>query len=113
MVILSCIAFAVALSSYIAIGATARYMQDDYCYSITLADKGFWQGQINSYLHETPYDAERFSLTLGMALSEAAGRWTVTVLPGFMVLLLVGGLYGVLRRVEPVGDRCLVEFRHW
>ena len=107
LIILGCLAFAVALSSYIAIGATARYMQDDYCYSITLAGKGFWQGQIDSYLHETPYDAERFSLTLGMALSEAAGRWTVTVLPGFMVLLLVGGLYGILRRVEPVGGPVL------
>jgi len=82
-------------------------MQDDYCYSVILANRSFWQGQIDSYLHETTYAGNRFSLTLGLALSELAGRWTVPILPGLAILLFVAGLYGVIRRIHDVGGPTL------
>jgi hypothetical protein len=109
--ILGCVAFAIGISGYIVLGATARYMQDDYCYSVILSSRGFWQEQVASYLHETTYAGNRFSLTFGMALSEVAGRWTIPVLPGLAILLFIVGLYGVMRRLHYIGGPVLNKIR--
>lgn len=98
--VITCIVFSIGLLSFALIGTTSRYIQDDYCYSSRLRGDNFFLSQYNSYLYQTAYSANRFSLTLGMGLSELAGPWSVPVLPGFMLFAWLLGLYALIRRLS-------------
>jgi hypothetical protein len=98
--ILTCFVFSVGLFSYALAGTTSRYLQDDFCYSNILRGDNFFIEQYNSYMHETTYSANRFSLTLGMGLSELAGPGSVSVLPGLMLSAWLFGLYSLIRRIS-------------
>ncbi len=45
-------------------GTQSRYLADDYCYDAQFIKRGFWAGQIDSYLNPMPYSSNRYSLTL-------------------------------------------------
>ncbi len=96
---LSCIVLSVGLFSFALIGTTSRYLQDDYCYSVFLNQDSFFRSQYNSYLHQTTYSGNRYSLTLGMGLSELAGPGSVPVLPGLMLFAWLFGLYSLIHRI--------------
>lgn len=95
--ILVCVVFSISLIGFVLIGTTARFLQDDYCYGAILKGNDFWKKQITSYLNETTYSSERFSLTFGMAVSELAGPGSVRVLPGMLLAAWVSGLYLLMR----------------
>src|SRR5260221_9083322 len=90
---LAILAFGVGIAGYMFAGLTSRMMQDDYCYDVILGNRGFIEGQVHSYLQEDTYSGNRFSLNLTMGLSETLGRWTIPVLPAFLIALWVAGLY--------------------
>ena len=98
--ILTCFVFSVGLFFYALIGTTSRYLQDDYCYSVILKRDNFFLSQYNSYMYQTGYSANRFSLTLGMGLSELAGPRNVSVLPGLMLSAWLFGLYSLIQRIS-------------
>jgi len=92
--------FAIGLVGYMLAGVSSRFMKDDYCYAVVLDRRPFLEGQLYSYLNAIDFSGNRFSLTLGMGLSELAGRWTVSALPAFMITLGVAGLYLSIRRLN-------------
>lgn len=94
------LAFATGLFAYMLAGTSSRYMKDDYCYAVTLDRRGFLDGQAYSYFNAVDFSGNRFSLTLGMGLSELAGRWTVPVLPAVMIALWLLGLYALARQLS-------------
>lgn len=98
--ILTCCVFSAGLFGFVLAGTTSRYLQDDYCYSFALRGENFFLEQYSSYMHQTAYSANRFSLTLGMGLSELAGPGNVPVLPGLMLTGWVVGLYALIRRLS-------------
>jgi len=100
---LAILVLGIGLAGYMLIGTTSRLMQDDYCYDVILGNRGFLEGQIHSYLNETTYSGNRFSLNLTMGLSEIVGRWTVPVLPGFLIALWIAGLYALNRCLSRLG----------
>ncbi len=93
------LALTIPLIGYIWTGLYARYLQDDYCYSVFLRGDNFFVSQWNSYFHVGSYSANRYSLTLLMGISESMGRFTVPLLPGLMVALWVAGFMSLLRQV--------------
>lgn len=77
-------------------GSTSRYIQDDYCYAAILRGN-FWERQLTSYLQEVTYSANRYSLTLGMGVTELFGPVNVQILPIIVLGLWIIGLNLVLR----------------
>ncbi|MBE0685381.1 MAG: hypothetical protein IH585_05215, partial [Anaerolineaceae bacterium] len=97
--ILSVLLF-VPLIGYIWTGFYSRYLQDDYCYATFLRGENFFTVQWNSYFHASSYSANRYSLTLMMGISEEIGRFTVSLLPGLMVILFVAGFMVLFRQIS-------------
>ena len=89
---LLCLTFSIPLIGYILMGTHIRSSGDDYCYGMVLTQHGFWNAQIYSYLHETVYHSNRYSLTLLIHLSELMGPRGAAVYPG---LAVVGGVAGL------------------
>ncbi len=90
----------VPLIGYIWTGMYSRYLQDDYCYAAFLRGENFFAVQWNSYLQASAYSANRYSLTLMMGISEEIGRFTVSLLPGLMVILFVAGFMVLFRQIS-------------
>jgi hypothetical protein len=86
--------FSAGLGFFILTGTTARYIQDDYCFSVILSRKNI----VEIYLHETTFSGNRFMLVLTTALSEQFGAWSVQALPGILIVLWVVGLTLALRQ---------------
>ncbi len=63
----------ILLGGYAYRGLFSRYLQDDYCYGAEVVGLGFFPAQIDSYLHQMPYNSERFSLTLFSGIAEVSG----------------------------------------
>ena len=80
---------------FAAAGTTSRLIQDDYCYAAILRGP-FFERQLTSYLQETTYSANRYSLTLGMGVSGLFGPVSVQILPAIILVLWVIGLYLLL-----------------
>src|SRR5688572_4505987 len=97
---LAALLFGTGVIGYMIAGANARYMKDDYCYSAILGRRTFLEGQVYSYLNAVDFSGNRFSLTLGMGLSELAGPWTVSALPAVMIALWVLALYLLTRQLS-------------
>jgi len=101
--------FTCGLCGYIVTGLNARYVQDDYCYAAILGRQGFWEGQLRSFLEETTYNGNRFSLTFFMGVSESLGRFSVGMLPGLVIILWVAGLILALSNAS----RCSGSLLTW
>jgi hypothetical protein len=86
--------FSAGLGLFILTGTKARYLQDDYCFSVILSQKNL----VEIYLHETTFSGNRFMLVLTTVLSEQFGAWSVQVLPGILIVLWVVGLTLALRQ---------------
>jgi hypothetical protein len=75
------------LSIYGIKGLSSRYAQDDYCYGYKVHDMGFWNMQIQSYIHTNQFNSDRFSLTIVHSLVElSGGPKTVPVLPAMEII---------------------------
>ena len=75
------------LSIYGIKGTYSRYAQDDYCYGYKVRDMGFWNMQIQSYMHINEFNSDRYSLTIAHSLVElSGGPKTVPVLPTLEIL---------------------------
>lgn len=87
------------LAGYILAGWYTRYKADDYCYDAQFIQKGFLQGQIDSYLHLTPYSSNRYALTLFSGIAWLLGGVKfMPVLPGLMILLWGAALYDAIQQ---------------
>ena len=74
------------LAAILIIGTTSRYMADDYCYTAILRG-GFFERQVNAYLHETTFSGNRFSLTLFTGISDLFGPFNIRFLPPTIIIL--------------------------
>jgi hypothetical protein len=81
-------------------GFSSRFLQDDYCYVTRLGGGSFLSNQIQSYLHETTFAGNRYSLSLGMGLAGFLGTWSARILPGLMIILWLGGVYAAFRKLN-------------
>ena len=98
ILVVVCLGLTVPLVGYIWTGLYARYLQDDYCYSVFLRGDNFFTSQWNSYFYVGSYSANRYSLTLLIGISEAIGRFTVGLMPGLAVVLWVVGFMVLFRQ---------------
>ncbi|HSR48523.1 MAG TPA: hypothetical protein VLL77_11140, partial [Anaerolineales bacterium] len=73
------------LFSHAVLGWFSRYMADDYCTVGSLRGLGFGGSQVFWY---TSWSG-RYTFTFLVNLAEAAGAWTVQVLPGIAVSAFV------------------------
>jgi len=75
------------LSIYGIKGTYSRYAQDDYCYGYKVHDMGFWNMQIQSYIHTNQFNSDRYSLTIVHSLVElSGGPKTVPLLPTLEII---------------------------
>ncbi len=100
---LAILVLGVGLAGYMFVGTTSRLLQDDYCYDLILGKRGFLEGQLHSYLSETTYSGNRFSVGFTTGLTEIPGRWTVQALPAFLIALWVFALYTLKRGLNRLG----------
>ncbi|GAP13800.1 hypothetical protein LARV_01555 [Longilinea arvoryzae] len=91
--------FLAALGMYAWIGSFMRFMGDDYCYGMVLAQKGFWQAQWYSYVYPTPYTGDRFSLTFFSDLFHLFGPGFTGWLAGLTLALWISGLALTFRQI--------------
>jgi hypothetical protein len=91
------------LSIYGIKGLSSRYAQDDYCYGYKVRDMGFWNMQIQSYIHTNQYNSDRYSLTLVHSLVElSGGPKTVPILPTLEILAWFACLFFVFYQIGQV-----------
>lgn len=90
-------AFALPLLLYVITGASARFIQDDYCYAVHLRDYGWPNAAVQAYLHDAGFSGNRFALTFFLDLAELAGPLNVPVLPGLMIVLWLSATYWLAR----------------
>jgi hypothetical protein len=88
------------LSIYGIKGTFSRYAQDDYCYGYKVRDMGFWNMQIQSYIHTNQFNSDRYSLTFVHSLVElSGGPKTVPVLPTLEIIAWFASLFFVFYQV--------------
>jgi len=90
-------AFALPLLLYVITGATARFVQDDYCYAVHLRANGWPNAALQAYLHVAGFSGNRFALTFFLDLAELAGPLNVPALPGLMIVLWLSAAYWLAR----------------
>lgn len=90
-------AFALPLLLYVITGASARFIQDDYCYAIHLRDYGWPNAAVQAYLHDSSFSGNRFALTFFLDLADLAGPLNVPALPGLMIVLWLSATYWLAR----------------
>jgi hypothetical protein len=88
-----CLMLASVFSGYIATGSYMRLSGDDYCYNAVEVEHGFWQAQVYSYLHETAFGGNRFSLNIASSLSSLVGIISSSILPSLVLLFWLVGVY--------------------
>lgn len=89
------------LGGYAYRGLFSRYLQDDYCYGAEVVSMGFFPAQIDSYLHQMPYNSERFSLTFFSGLAEVIGGPRLApYLAGISIAAWAAALYFALSQWE-------------
>lgn len=77
----------ILLMGYGIAGFHSRYLADDYCYDAQFIKKGFWEGQIDSYISPMPYSSNRYSLTLFSGIMWAIGG--VVTMPFFPLFCMI------------------------
>jgi hypothetical protein len=91
------------LSIYGIKGTYSRYAQDDYCYGYKVHDMGFWNMQIQSYIHTNQFNSDRYSLTIVHSLVElSGGPKTVPVLPSLEILAWFASLVFVFYQLGQI-----------
>jgi hypothetical protein len=91
------------LSIYGIKGLYSRYAQDDYCYGYKVHDMGFWNMQIQSYIHTNQFNSDRYSLTIVHSLVElSGGPKTVPVLPSLEIIAWSACLFFVFYQLGQV-----------
>lgn len=86
------LSFFFPLLLYAITGRYARFIQDDYCYAVHLRSHGLVNSWLHAYLNPTPFSGNRVSLTFFPDLTETFGSSSVSILPGFMILLWLVGM---------------------
>jgi len=105
--ILTLIVFSAGIFSFLLIGTTSRYVQDDYCYAYYLSGENFWHEQIASYTQERPYSGNRYALSLGVGFSELAGADGTALLPGLTLICWVFGTYLLIKNMPRLQKRLM------
>ncbi|MGA2488992.1 MAG: DUF6056 family protein [Anaerolineales bacterium] len=91
------------LSIYGIKGTYSRYAQDDYCYGYKVRALGFWNMQIQSYLHRNEFNSDRYSLTITHSLVELlGGPKAVPILPSLEMIVWFAGLVYVFYQLQQV-----------
>jgi len=98
----ACLALTAAFFGYIVTGTFMRLSGDDYCYNAVEREQGFWQTQRYSYLYETAFGSNGFSLTLASSLSSEVGTISSRILPGLVLILWLIGGYLLVREVSRI-----------
>jgi hypothetical protein len=98
-VALGCLSMICGLFAFAYLGDNMRYSGDDYCYGWSLTRFGFWDAQVESYLHPMPYHGNRFALTLFSTLSSLPPPRFNGLLPAAALLLWVAALFYTVRVV--------------
>ncbi len=84
-------------------GIYSRYAQDDYCYGYKVRALGFWNMQIQSYIHTNEFNSDRYSLTFIHSLVElSGGPKAVPVLPSLEIVLWFASLVFVSYQLQQV-----------
>jgi hypothetical protein len=90
------LAILLPLLVYAYMGIFSRYQADDYCYA--------WNGTSRTILNaQTTWyktDSSRYAATFVMTLSDKLGRWTVPVLPAFVLGLWLAGTCWLFMRLQ-------------
>jgi hypothetical protein len=103
---IAAIAFTIPLVAYAITGSHIRPIGDDYCYEAALVGRGFWEAQWYSYLSETTYNGNRYSLTLFSGIASLFGPKANAVLPGLAIAAwLVGIFFAIHETLKAVGSR--------
>ena len=88
----------ILLIGYGIAGFHSRYLADDYCYDAQFIKKGFWEGQIDSYLSPMPYSSNRYSLTLVSGIMWAIGGVaTMPFFPLFCIFIWGSSIYYAIK----------------
>jgi len=95
---------AIPLVIFILTGFQTRYIADDYCTAAVFQRYGWWGMQVQSYQSVLLYAGNRFTLTLLVSLGDIFGPLSVTVYPGLILLLWVGGNLFFMRSLRS-GDQ--------
>jgi hypothetical protein len=82
-----------AIVLFASLGFYSRYWADDYCYSATVVEKGFW-GALISY--PDTLITSRYSAFMVTILSEALGRQVISLLSALGILLWLSGMTWIL-----------------
>jgi hypothetical protein len=91
------------LSIYGIKGIYSRYAQDDYCYGYKVRAMGFWNMQIQSYIHTNEFNSDRYSLTFIHSLVElSGGPKAVPVLPSLEIIVWFASLVFVFYQLQHV-----------
>jgi len=80
-------------------GIYNRFWADDWCYNAQIKLRGIF-GAIQGYYDVTMYSANRFSLTLFSGLFYHLGIVGVKVLPLLIILIWVGSVFGIVKRID-------------
>ena len=103
IIILLILIFIGLLSIYGIKGLFSRYAQDDYCYGYEVHLLGFWNMQIQSYIHTNGFNSDRYSLTFINSLVElSGGPKTVPLLPSLEMIVWVASLVFVFYQIREV-----------
>jgi hypothetical protein len=83
------------LMVYAYLGLFARFQADDYCLAWN-SQRPFLSAQTSWYTT----DSSRYGATLVFTLSDKLGRWTVPMLPAFVITLWLLGTFWLLHRFQ-------------
>ena len=92
MLTLGCVALAIPLALYAWTGSNMRYTGDDYCYAGLFRQRGFWETIRSTYLGPSPFNGNRYSLTLFSGLAGMVGPAASAALPAMAIWTGVAGL---------------------
>lgn len=92
-ILLAVLAFLVPLGVFALIGLQTRYWADDYCFSASLQEHGFWPAQAHFY----QTTSSRYLVILMVALSELFGVQTISWIPLINLAFLGLAFFACLR----------------
>ena len=88
-ILLSMLAFGIAITLYACLGYFSRPQADDYCFGSVVRRIGFWRAQPRLYLGTT----NRYATSLFMTLIDVAGTQAGRFLSTVIILLWLAGLF--------------------
>ena len=99
--------FVIVLGMYAYAGTFMRYSGDDYCYASAYVHNGFLPNVWFSYFQPTPYNGDRYALTLFSNLFDVFGPLANQFLPALGILLWGVGMYVAWREISKLAGLSL------